>query len=54
MQKLKSDNDSLEPCGTSVLTFLDVDFTPRSKFGLVFLSDNMTAIALWLGGAVIC
>ena len=34
-----------------VLTFLDVDLTPLKQ---VFLSDNMTAIALWPGGAVIC
>ena len=28
MQKLFIDGDSLEPCGSPVLTFLDVEFTP--------------------------
>ena len=31
MQKLNSDGDRLEHCGTPVLTFLDVDFTPLKQ-----------------------
>ena len=40
----------MEPCGTPVPTFLDVDFTPLKQVLVVFLSDNMTAIALCPGG----
>ena len=40
--------------GRPVLTFLDAILHLWSKSWLVFLSDNMTAIALWPGGAVIC
>ena len=31
MYKLNRDGDSLEPCGTPVLIFIDVDFTPLKQ-----------------------